>query len=800
MKYYQDRNGIDPEITESKRFFQKTGFGKTECPTGWNTPENWVFMDDIPDGKPFGYVACGSGSTIAVIDYDHCIDDSGMMYKPAYSLYRKIEELGGTYTEISLSGHGLHQIIDLGDLAGSFAPISNDTKSIIIWKNVEEYKNLSKEEQDKIPKIELYFNTGGKYFILTGAKYKKQHRIAHDEQAAAIWREALALKDECQKQYNSVPMPQSDGTAKFVLTDKERADVLDALQYISSDNYETWRTVGQALQNCGFSFDVFDEWSKWSDQRTGIPSDKYDGVEKTQKKWDSFNRTPSKYNRGTIFRFAKDNGWKPKSKQKYTALQPDDESDLGQAEVFNREFGAKVRYSKETGFLVYDGTVWQEDSLKAQGLSQQLTDRQLKDAKKWLNNCRLRAEAILEGRSNENPDEVKTETRKALLYYKYIISRRSSNRIAATLTEVGPKVQINIEALDKNPFLLNTPTGTVNLKTGECSPHNPKDYCTKITAVSPDNENSEVFKEFLERMTCGDKDLQRYLQEVIGGCAVGAVKREELIIATGEGGNGKSTLFNTIAKCLGSYASTLAPETLTADNRKNKSPEFAELRGKRFVIAAELEEGCRLDTGAMKKLCSIDKIHCEPKYKQPYDFVPSHHLIMYTNHLPKVGSNDSGTWDRLAVLPFNARIRGSSTEIKDYSSILFETCGGAILAWVIEGAKRIIENGFHVKQPECVVAMTQEYRMNNDWLQNFLQDRCKINPLYQVGGGDLYAAYREFCSTVNDFTRSAAEFSQAVISAGYEAKKTSHGRIYKGLSLKSYEERQREERQALKQA
>lgn len=81
---------------------------------------------------------------------------------------------------------------------------------------------------------------------------------------------------------------------------------------------------------------------------------------------------------------------------------------------------------------------------------------------------------------------------------------------------------------------------------------------------------------------------------------------------------------------------------------------------KRLVIAAELEEGMRLNTSVIKQLCSTDDIYAEKKYKDPFKFTPSHTIVLYTNHLPKVGANDEGTWRRLIVIPFNAKIEGRS--------------------------------------------------------------------------------------------------------------------------------------------
>ena len=65
---------------------------------------------------------------------------------------------------------------------------------------------------------------------------------------------------------------------------------------------------------------------------------------------------------------------------------------------------------------------------------------------------------------------------------------------------------------------------------------------------------------------------------------------EALLIAYGEGNNGKSTFFNTIAKVLGSYSGNISADALTTGYRRNVKSELAELKGKRLVIAAELEE------------------------------------------------------------------------------------------------------------------------------------------------------------------------------------------------------------------
>ena len=466
------------------------------------------------------------------------------------------------------------------------------------------------------------------------------------------------------------------------------------------------------------------------------------------------------------------------------AVEPDDYTDVGQARVFVEQYGGRVRYSAATKWLVYDGRKWDESELQAQKLAQELTDRQLADARTRLKKARAAEDAAIEAGDDDAAHDAHEEAEAAKAYRAFVLGRRKTSRIAATLTEARPAVEIRVSDLDRDGFLLNTPGGTVDLRTGAMRPHDPNDYLTKMTAVAPSLDGMGLWLDFLDRLTCGDRDLQEYLQVCSGMEAVGNVYVEKLTVAYGSGGNGKSSFYNAKARVLGDYYGGLSSETLTANCRKNKSPEYAELRGKRLVIAAELEEGMRLDTAIVKKLCSTDPIKAEKKFKDPFDFIPSHSTVLYTNHLPKVGTNDTGTWDRLVVIPFNARFRGTAGEIFNYAEYLLENCGGAILTWIIEGARKFIAAKFHIKQPDCVTRAIDEYRNDNDWLKDFIEECCMVSPEYTVRAGDLFDAYRTHTSGKHEWARTAAVFKAAVTVAGYNWRKTSAGALYYGLKLK----------------
>ena len=467
------------------------------------------------------------------------------------------------------------------------------------------------------------------------------------------------------------------------------------------------------------------------------------------------------------------------------SLEPYDYTDIGQATVIAGVYGEKLKFTKATNWLAYSGEVWQEDDVKARKMAQDLTDRQLAEARKRVRKAQDVLNKATEGGDNDEIKEAKQELDAEKAFRGYVLGERKTTRVSAALKETEPKLQIAVADLDADGYLLNTPGGTIDLRTGTVRPHDPADLCTKITAVALGTEGAQLWAEFLQRVTCNDGDLERYLQEVAGMFAVGKVMQEKLIIAYGEGGNGKSTLFNLLAHVMGDYAGALSAETLTVNSKKNKSPEYAELRGKRIIIAAELEEGMRLDTSTVKKLCSTDPILAEKKYKDPFTFIPSHTVVLYTNHLPKVGTTDKGTWDRLVTIPFNANFRGMKGEIFNYAEYLFDHAGGAVMAWIIEGARRFISNNYQIAMPECVKAAIGKYRANNNWLDNFLDEECEIDGSYTQKSGELYQRYKNYCDSTGDYRRSLADFKASLTAAGYETRKTKVGAYVYGLRVKS---------------
>ncbi len=484
----------------------------------------------------------------------------------------------------------------------------------------------------------------------------------------------------------------------------------------------------------------------------------------------------------------------------FDSLKPEDFSDMGEAKALIKEYRDELLYTDATQFLSYDGMCWRENRQKAVGAVEEFLDMQLVESRDQFETAVAHMLAVdpsldeitvrkggraLEKLITPQNAEAFGELQAARTYYGFVMKYRNYKHIADTQNTAKPMVATDINLFDAQENYLNTPGGTYDLAKGVngMMPHKATDLLTKITNCAPGDEGRKLWEDALQLFFCGDQDLIDYVQMTVGMAAVGKVYVEALIIAYGEGRNGKSTFWNTISRVLGTYSGAMSADSLTANCRRNVKPEIAELKGKRLIIAAELEEGTRLSTSILKQLCSTDQIRGEKKFKDPFDFTPSHTAVLYTNHLPKVSASDDGTWRRLIVIPFHAKIEGSS-DIKNYADYLFNNAGPAVMNWIIEGAKKVIEREFKIEPPKVVANAIAEYRGMNDWLSHFLEDCCVTGDGLEQKSGDLYQEYRAYCLRTGEYARNNADFIAEIEKRGFMRKKKKSGMWVQGLQLK----------------
>ena len=224
----------------------------------------------------------------------------------------------------------------------------------------------------------------------------------------------------------------------------------------------------------------------------------------------------------------------------------------------------------------------------------------------------------------------------------------SAKTVAAVerLAQTDRRIAATVEQFDADPWLLNTPAGIVDLRSGDMRRHDARAYLTKITGVAPDDAcPTPRWCAFLERIM-GD-DVIEYLRRVAGYSLTGSTQEHALFFCYGLGANGKTTFLNAITGCAGDYHRAAPIETFTASNHDQHPTDLAGLRGARLVTAIETEEGRRWAESRIKSLTGGDKIAARFMRQDFFEYTPQFKLIIAGNHKPGLRSVDEAIRRRL---------------------------------------------------------------------------------------------------------------------------------------------------------
>lgn len=467
----------------------------------------------------------------------------------------------------------------------------------------------------------------------------------------------------------------------------------------------------------------------------------------------------------------------------------EDYTDLGNSKAMLACFSDVLCYTPEWGWCFYDGTRWETDvSYRAMEAARDIANTLMDNAKAWLERTKEKCER--EGLETSS-DEYKARMAAPMALYKHAMKSQSEHGITAMVGLNKAFMVAKASQFDADPWLLNTPKGVVDLKSGELMPHDAQYRMTSMTSTAPDTMDTPMFDAFLNRIFMGDSELIEFMQVVVGSALVGKVYSENLIIANGTGANGKSTLFNTIHYLLGDYATAINPDLLMSWKASDQQVGAAMLVNKRFAVAQETEEGQRFSSSMLKRLVSTDTMVVKRLYKDPFETAPTHTLVLSTNHLPKVSSTDTGTWRRIVVVPFNATIPAEEM-ITDFHSLLMEREGAGILQWAVDGAVAFAKNGCMMpEKPKAVIEASSEYRTSEDWVAAFTTECCvEADAAAVLKHNDIYRVYRHWAKENGEFVRSSTAFGKALTSAGwhgkqkwFDAEKNTTTKVWFGWSL-----------------
>ena len=337
--------------------------------------------------------------------------------------------------------------------------------------------------------------------------------------------------------------------------------------------------------------------------------------------------------------------------------------------------------------------------------------------------------------------------------------------------------------LDKDPWLLGTPGGIVDLQTGRYIAMGLKPYVTMTTAVAPadvaNDKSCPLFLKFMDEFTCGDAGLKRYLLQYAGYCLTGDMREQCLVFLFGEGDNGKTVFIQLLRNLLGGYAMTSPIELFVTVGIGKHLTGFAAMHRKRCVITNETSKGHTLRMDVIKNITGQDPIRANFMRQDTFEFQPVCKLIMFGNHKPNLPNAGKAEKKRIRMVPCDLRLAPEKMD-KNLTAKLMEE-GPAILRAFIDGCLDWQANGLITT--ECVEEQTANYFYTQDTFGKWLESCCDEGKNKSEASGVLWRSWQLWAKEHDVSVGDETAFAESLREHGFEYVKNlpgSDGKYHRG--------------------
>ncbi|WP_216319740.1 DNA primase family protein [Deinococcus aestuarii] len=414
--------------------------------------------------------------------------------------------------------------------------------------------------------------------------------------------------------------------------------------------------------------------------------------------------------------------------------------------------GGDLRYTgKLGGWLAFDGRQWRmgagrkgdgEGDLMAQGLSQKLSGIMGPEV------ARLFAlRGVLAPFKGSREMDIQAMERAAWRHVRAQKAVESRSKQKAVLENARPLLMVDHALFEPRPWVLGFQNGVWDH--GQMREHRREDHMLTLSPVEYHADADRgVWQEVLDRITGGDAELARTLQDVAGYVLSGSSTLRLLPWLYGPKGTGKSTFAELLGTVLGDMAASLDTKLFAADSARERLG--AAVWGKRAAFCAEAGNA-RLDAELLKTLSGGDRLPVRFLFSEPFTAAPRHVLLMVANDAPRVEAYDEALKDRVLALPFlhplevpglprllgGARIEAMR---QDPTSALVQ----GFTPWAVEGLGRVLRERNVYRAPVTADA-TAGFWADVDPLREFWASRDLSSLSLGVGTAEFRQEYEKWC-------------------------------------------------------
>jgi putative DNA primase/helicase len=419
-------------------------------------------------------------------------------------------------------------------------------------------------------------------------------------------------------------------------------------------------------------------------------------------------------------------------------------SDLATAEFAYSLYGKEVVYTPTHGWMRNAGTHLTTDQAEAHA------QRRVNDALRQQASVAL-ATGNTELLKRSIPDS--RNTRNALYQFKSLVT-------------------ISTADLDRDPHLLNTLSGVVDLRVGEVVGHemsNRFTYCIH-TEYKPNAHvlTRPLYSVKLAEWFNQELDTVGFIERALGYGLTGETKEELMIWLQGQRRSGKGTLLNTVQEMLGApLAMSLSMKALTTESDDPQHFALAPLRPARFVVASESKQHQRLDSGLLKWITGRDTIQVAHKGKDPFQMKPQFKLFAMSNYLPNIDAGDDAMHGRVKIVKMpNSYYGQEDKELK--AALLVKEQRELLLSMLVAQAGFYYKSGLVV--PKEVEARAEEVRRAGNPVYGWMGEAIIAKPGNSELLDDWYQSYCAWCEEWGFKPTQKGWFARTLNEAGYPTK------------------------------
>lgn len=453
--------------------------------------------------------------------------------------------------------------------------------------------------------------------------------------------------------------------------------------------------------------------------------------------------------------------------------QDDDDQYNGFDDLFNtdasnglkfvKDWQSIVKYTKETGYMVYGDGVWRTD---AEALARQL-------AKETARNVYQSIPLL--------PIEQRVSVLKAAKALHSCAGLKGMMEMAKTEPEIWTDAsRFNSP---EHLYLLNVANCMIDLQTGTPMPHDAKYLLTKQAPVKFDRHaDCPRYKQFLEEVFDGNRDLIAFWLRWQAYSLTGTTREEKMVFLEGPGGNGKSVARNAFLSVMKNPVGSISyvravPKSTFMTSANDQTVNITRTYDARTVVVSEVNEKDKIDEGTFKDFVTGEEQAAKLLYKDGFDFSPKSKLWMHGNHLPKIVGTDDGIWRRIMRVPFRVKF---SEEQKDRNlNDILKAEDSGILNLYLRTMQDWLTGG--LAEPKEVCQATEDYREEQNAVKQFTGEECEVQTEYRVGARALYNVYKRWCEITGRVHKSEPNFAKEMKRLGFNTTRMGPGIFWVGI-------------------